>query len=454
MKGLIELRARLTALIWEVNLRDAPRWKVALVRAARTIYVVARDVAKGQTTLHAMSLVYTTLLSLVPLLAVSFSILKAFGVHHQFEPALLNFLEPMGERGVEITERLLGFVDNVRAGVLGSVGLAFLFYTVVSLLQKIERSFNETWFVERGRSFAQRFSDYLSVIVIGPVLVMAAMGATATVTSTAAMQWLLGIQPFGYLLELAGRLMPWVLIVAAFTFAYVFIPNTRVHFKSALVGGLVAGVLWQSIGWVFTSFVVNSAKYTAIYSAFASLILFIVWVYLSWMVLLIGAGIAFYHQNPEYLTASRREIRLSNRGREKLALLLMRRIGERFYLGEPPQNLEQLAKWVRLPANVVQRVLTALQERGLLGMSDADPPGWMPARPLDTTPVAEVLEAVRASHEASGATESELSGDVVVDGLTSAFERAVGETLSEYTCKDLALSGQMTPPAGRSENPR
>ncbi|UCE89468.1 MAG: YihY family inner membrane protein [Pseudomonadota bacterium] len=452
MKRVSEIIEYLPALIWDADLRDAPRWKVWLVRTARLVYVVARDIAKGQVTLRAMSLVYTTLLSLVPLLAVSFSILKAFGVHHQIEPVLLNFLEPMGEQGVEITARLVGFVDNVRAGLLGSVGLAFLFYTVISLLQKVERSFNDTWFVERGRSFAQRFSHYLSVIVVGPVLVVAAMGASATLMSTAAMQWLLAIQPFGYLLELASRLTPYVLIVTAFTFAYLFIPNTKVRFKSALVGGLVAGVLWQTIGWAFTSFVVNSAKYTAIYSAFASLILFMVWVYLSWMVLLIGASIAFYHQNPEYLTASRREIRLSNRGREKLALLVMRRIGERFYLCEPPQTLEQLAKWLRLPAKVVQRVLTALQDHGLLTVTDAEPPGWIPARPLEATPVTEVLEAVRASHEAAGTAESELAGDVVVDGLVSAFERAVGETLSEYTCKDLALSGQMVPPANTTDS--
>ncbi|MDH3930474.1 MAG: YihY/virulence factor BrkB family protein, partial [Deltaproteobacteria bacterium] len=166
--------------VWEVELSSLPWWKSWLTRVLRVFYVVIRDLLEGQLTLRAMSLVYTTLLAMVPLLAVSFSVLKGFGVHNQIEPLLLNFLRPMGERGVEVTSRIIGFVDSVKAGVLGSVGFALLIYTVISLIQKIEQACNDTWQVNRSRPLSQKFSDYLSVILIGPLLVFSALGITAS----------------------------------------------------------------------------------------------------------------------------------------------------------------------------------------------------------------------------------------------------------------------------------
>src|SRR5690554_4428770 len=144
-----------------------------------------------------MSLVYTTLLSIVPLLALSFSVLKAMGVHQRMEPLLYQFFEPMGPQGMEVAERILGFVDNMRVGVLGSVGLALLVYTVISLVQKIERSFNTIWRVPEMRSMAQRFSNYLSVIMVGPLLMVSAIGVTAAIFSSEIAQTLIAIEPFG-----------------------------------------------------------------------------------------------------------------------------------------------------------------------------------------------------------------------------------------------------------------
>jgi membrane protein len=167
---------------------------------ARFVYALARDLAEGQLTLRAMSLVYTTLLSLVPLLAFSFSVLKGFGVHRQVEPLLYEFLQPLGEKGAEITEQIIGFVDNVRGDVLGGIGLALLIYTVISMIQKVEDTFNYIWQVQKSRSLARRFSDYLSVILVGPVLMVTAMGLLATISSSAAMQAIAEVEPFGSLL--------------------------------------------------------------------------------------------------------------------------------------------------------------------------------------------------------------------------------------------------------------
>src|SRR5690554_3525323 len=180
-----------------------------------------------------MSLVYTTLLSIVPLLALSFSVLKALGVHQRMEPFLFQFFQPMGPEGVEMAERILGFVDNMKVGVLGSVGLGLLVYTVVSLVQKIERSFNMIWRVPEMRSMAQRFSNYLSVIMVGPLLMVSAIGISATIFSSEMVQQVMAIEPFGSLIVAVSRFTPFFLVVAAFTFVYIFIPNTRVKFRYA-----------------------------------------------------------------------------------------------------------------------------------------------------------------------------------------------------------------------------
>lgn len=438
---IADLKAYLQRRIWQPDLAQLPAWQGLSLRSLRVAQVLARDISSGQLNLRAMSLVYTTLLSIVPLLAVSFSVLKAFGVHNQIEPMMLNLLAPLGPKGEEITLRILEFVDNMRVGVLGAIGLGLLIYTVVSLMQKIESAFNYAWHVKRQRSFAQRFSDYLSVLIIGPVLVFSALGLTASLLSTEMVQFLAGIEPFGTLLQLLTKLLPYVLIIGAFTFAYVFVPNTRVKIGSALVGALVAGVLWQTTGWVFASFIVGSAKYTAIYSAFATLIMFMIWLYLTWLILLVGASIAFYHQHPGYIVLEHETLQLSPRMREKLALLVMYWVGRRFYAGEPGWSEQALAERLQLPLDALQPVLNALRGARLLRETAEEPPVLLPGCPLDTTEVGAVLAAVRAGGEGRVLTYDRLPDERGVDDALHRLEAARSQSLQGLTLKQLALEG-------------
>jgi len=421
-------------------LSSLPWWKVLLIRVLRVFYVVIRDLLEGQLTLRAMSLVYTTLLAMVPLLAVSFSVLKGFGVHNQIEPLLLNFLRPLGERGVEVTSRIIGFVDSVKAGILGSIGFALLIYTVISLIQKIERACNDTWHVNRSRPLSQKFSDYLSVILIGPVLVFSALGITASVMSTTVVQKMVAIKVFGSLMELATKLVPYLLVIAAFTFVYIFVPNTRVRFRSALTGGLVAGVLWETSGWAFASFVVKSAKYTAIYSGFAILIMFMIWLYLSWLIVLVGASVAYYHQHPESVTSYRRELRLSNRMQEKLALLVMFLVGNNYYDNLPALTLEEFAQSLNVPMEALEPIMEALEGYGLLSQTANEPPTYLPARPLDTAELKDVLDAVRGANEIVDLKPQSESAELAVDQLVDHIDQAMAGALRGSTLKDLALS--------------
>lgn len=388
-----KLSRLINSILWDTDLATMLSWRARLIVILRIGHNVIGDLADGQLTLRAMSLVYTTLLSIVPLLAVSFSVLKGFGVHNQLEPMLLNMVAPLGEKGIEIAQHIIHFVDNTKAGVLGTVGLAFLLYTAVSLVQKIEQAFNHIWRIRRHRRFSERFSDYLSVIMVGPVLVVTAVGLTASVTSNTVVQALSEVEPLGSLFEIVGRILPYILLTVAFTFLYIFLPNTRVRFRSALIGGVVTALLWNTVGWAFASFVVTSAKYTAIYSTFATLVLFMFWLYIAWLILMVGSSIAFYHQHPECLSRDNTPIVLSGRDKEQIGLAVMQLVVSNFYRNKPALNDNTLVEALAIPMNNLQQVTDALVKAGLLSLSEEQ--HYLPGKAPETTPLIEVIHAVR-----------------------------------------------------------
>jgi membrane protein len=434
---ILQLYEDFNSRLWRDDMRDLGGWRRILIFVVRLVVVLARHMVKGQLNLRAMSLVYTTLLSIVPLLAVSFSVLKGFGVHNQIEPLLLKFLEPLGPKGLELSNSIIGFVENIKVGVLGSLGLVFLLYTVVSLIQKVESSFNYVWQVERLRGFAQRFSNYLSVILIGPVLVFAALGVTATAMSNSLVQQLMEVEPFGYLIVSFGKLVPYLLVIAAFSFIYLFIPNTRVNAFPAVVGGVVAGVLWQSSGWAFAAFIATSSNYAAIYSGFAIGVLLLIWLYLNWLVLLLGTQVAFYVQNPQYLTRRPVRLRLSNRLRERLALQIMFMVAERHLRQQEPWTSQALVRQLGLPAQPVQQVLQLMMDAGFLAETGDEPPAYLPRCDVGSIRLAELYEVVRSAGEDQFLRAGSLPSRPRIEETTDAVQSAIREELGTRTLKQL-----------------
>lgn len=428
--------------VLDADTADYPWWKATAVFASRLIYAVLRDLAQGRLMLQATSLVYTSLLSLVPLLAVSFSVLKAFGVHSQLEPALKQFLAPLGPQGDDITRRIIDFVENLQVGVLGTMGLALLLYTAVALIQKIEYAFNETWHIRRARTPTQLFSEYLSVLLVGPVLIFTAVGITATVFRSKTVHDLEAVQPVGVLVSMATTILPSLLIFAAFAFLYAFIPNTRVRMSSALVGGVIAGALWQISGWIFASVIATSSHYTAVYSAFAGLIIFMMWLYLSWLILLVGANITYYHQHPRHLRWLRREPCLSLRMTEWVGLTVMVLIAQRYYHREPPWTAGRLADRLHLPEELFDQVLATLSGCGLLERIEDRLVSYLPAVPLETTRVRDTLAALRRHNEQIGLTPDRLRAPDSVQQFMAQVEAAPFEQFGDLSIRDLALSAE------------
>ena len=404
-----------------------------LVGVLRNLYAVTRDIISGQLTLRSMSLVYTTLLSVVPLLAFSFSVLKGLGVHKDLESRLYALLEPLGDKGVEITDQLMRLVNNVNGSVLGGIGLAFFMYTAISMVQKIEEAFNYVWYVSEPRSFARRFTEYMLVLLIGPVLIMVALGAIASLQNEAVIQWFAQSTIFGPVFAATSQLTPFLIVTGVFSFLYFYMPNTNVRALPALVGGLSGGFMWATVGMIFAAFVSNSARTQAIYASFAIAITTLMWLYLNWLILLIGAQIAFYFQNPAYLRIGRRDPRLSNSMRERLALNIMLAVGRAFRAADTSINLHLLSEKLLIPSITIEPILRGLESSGLLKATEDEE--LIPGREMSRIRLIDILAVVRAEGETGSYRDPRWSS--AVDSLGTTIDAAVDESLAGKTLSQL-----------------
>ncbi len=365
-------------------------------QSLRVFYAIARDVSDGQFSLRAMSLVYTTLITLVPLIALSFSVLKGLGIHNQIEPMLSQLLSGLGrQQSAEITEKIVSFVDNIEVGVLGVVGLALLIYSVIALMQKIEWAFNAIWRVGTGRSMARRISDYLTVLFVGPLAIFLSTSATSMVRHSPIFTKLEGTSFIAPFVPLMGWLVPWLVLTIGFMFLYIFIPNTRVRAYPAFIGGLFAALIWKFMGFAFAVFVANATGYVAIYAAFATLILFMIWVYVGWLVVLIGCNIAFYVQNPKFIKKTRTSFILSPRLIQAYGLGCIYYIGSAHHeQGAPEYTTEDLADKLNAPVIAIEKILETLKKCNLVLSAEGRSQTWHPAVSYNTTKLQAVLDAL------------------------------------------------------------
>jgi len=432
------LQRRIDALLWGDELQNFGLAGRLLTPVLRYVYALGRDMFSGQLTLRAMSLVYTTLLSVVPLIAFSFSVAKGLGIHNRLEPQLFKFLAPLGDRGAEITRQVIDLVDNVRGGVLGGVSLAFFIYTAISMVQKVDTSFNYVWYVAKPRQFATKLAEYLIVLLIGPVVIVMALGMIASLRSTAVVEYFLSSDWFGPLFVASSKLTPYLLVACVFTFLYMFIPNTRVRLRSALVGGIAGGFIWASISAIFATFVVYSTSRQLIYSGFAVAITTLIWLYLNWLVLLIGAQLAYYHQNPAYLRIGRREPRLSNAMREKLALNIMLLVGAAFRHSDRHVDIHDLGDALRVPSITLEPIVASLEDGGLL--TTADQERLLPGREVTRIFLDDILAVVRVQGETGSYQDPKWAREI--DALGRKLEGAITEMTAHRTLADLIDSAE------------
>jgi membrane protein len=385
--------------------------------------------------LQAMSLTYSTLLSLVPFLAVMFSVLKAFEIQNALEPFLAQMLQPLGANASEVTSTIIGFVDNLRVGILGAAGVAMLFYTVVTLVAKIEDALNRIWRLPRSRSWGERITAYLTVVLVGPVMVFTALTLTASAQSYWLVERLVQIGFVSYVFTLATNVMPFVLFCATFTFLYKVIPYTYVRLGSALIGGATAGILWQVVGMAFAAFVANSARYAAIYSSFAIMIVFLIWLYVGWLIFLVGAEVAYFHQHPSAFIREALPGGKGHRFQEWLALSALVEITRRHLSQAPPWQPTELA--VYLGVSSLENLFDEFVRAGIL-LRSVEPEGIALARPPEAVPVKDILDIVSDS----GVSPVENAGPAA--HILSRRDQAVQKALEGMTLRSLAAETSST----------
>jgi len=397
-------------------------------------YAVVRDLSRGEINLRAMGLVYTTLLSFIPLLAFSFAILKIFGGHRDLQPIVYEFFRPVGEAAAaELTDRVMQFASHVSSGLVGSVGLALLAWTLVGTIKKVEDSFNFVWHVDHPRSFARRLAEYTSLLIAGPILLVGFLGLTHTALGSAPVQEVVSLPLLHRLRGASIALAPYAMVTAFFTALYMLVPNTRVQWRAALTGALVGGVLWAAVGKMFTAFVVYSTRLTIVYAGFAFVVAALLWTYFGWLILLAGAQLSFYVQNPAYLRLGLQQLRLSSVELEQLALKLMYFVGRTHVAGGRLWSVNRLANELGLPGIAVAQMVTALEHAGLLIVTDDDE--LVPARDTGGIGVNEILDIAR--NQSSGHLAPRYVPVPPVDRVLASVEEARRSRCGELTLRDL-----------------
>lgn len=396
-------------------------------------YALLRDLSRGQINLWAMGLVFTTLLSLIPLLAFSFAVLKLFDAHRDLEPIIYEFFRPLGSDATEITARIMGFADSVSSGVVGSVGFALLVWTLVETIRKVEDGFNFLWKVEQARGFARRFAEYLALLIVGPLLLVAFLGLAHSALESDAAHQAANLPVLQRLVATFRQLSPYLVVTAIFTALYKFVPNTQVRLAPALVGGAVAGVLWAATGKLFTALVIYTARLTIVYAGFAVIIAALLWTYFGWLILLVGARLAFYWQNPSYLRLGLVDLRLSSEELESVALRTMYLVGRAHLRATARWRVDGLARELRLPGVAIAALVRALEQAGLLARTDDET--LVPGRDLAQIRVAEVLDVAR--RQRSGHSEARIRDMEPVERLLGRIDAAWRAACAGRSVRDL-----------------
>ena len=419
-----------TKSLWDLDPAQFRGGKRTLVKLLQLLGFAFSNFLDNNSLLRATALSFTTLLSLVPLLALAFAVLKGFGVQNRLAPLILNQVAAGSE---VVVSRVIAYIDNTNMSSVGAVGLIALLYTSISMLANIEEAFNVAWGVSQTRSLYRRFSEYLSVLVSAPLLLLAATSITTTLESRQLVDWLWARSYLSDVLLFLLSLTPYLSVWIAIFLLYIFIPNTRVRYRSALIGAVLAGTLWQLAQWCYIHFQVGAGNYNAIYGTLAALPILMVWIYVSWIIVLFGMEVVAAHQN---LPTFRRDIRgkdISQSLKELVALAALRHIADSFHEGEPAWDDDRLAIKLGMPLRFVRGALDHLIAEGFIVHAGGSQHGYYPARELDRIELGEVVLSLRGHGEGCG-----IVGEDKASEILARVDRSVLAALQGTTLKELA----------------
>lgn len=383
--------------IWNFALKDLPRARALWLRAVRAVILAARVFLRTQCQQKASALTYFTLLSIVPVAALAFGIAKGFGVEGMLERQIVEGLQGQQEAVTRIIEFARALIDNTRGGIVAGIGIAALLWTVVKMLGNIENAFNAIWGIGKPRSLKRKFSDYLSAMLICPLLVIMSGSLTVTIAAQAQVvaERLALLETAGPLIALGLDLLPYFFIWGLFCFLYMFMPNTRVRLVPGLIAGITAGTAYQLMQWVYIKFQIGIAGYNAVYGGFAALPLFLVWLQMSWTIVLLGAAISWACQSVHLYDYDTDQWSVSCAVKRMLALRAVQVIVKNFETGEAPPTVDSLAERLEAPRRLLQGLLDDLVACGILALTpdqNGSAAGYLPAKSTEALTLASVTE--------------------------------------------------------------
>ena len=388
-----------TKKVWELNREELSKPKGLLLKPLRVVLFTIRGYVHDNCALQASALTFYSLLSIVPVVAMAFGIAKGFGLEQRLESQL--YLRFAGQE--EVLAKVIDFsrslLENTKGGLIAGIGVVLLFWSAIKVLSHIEYTLNHIWKVS-SRSFVRKFTDYMSIMIISPLLVIVSSSVNVFITTqvTAITGKLSLLQAASPVIFMLLKLLPFGLIWLLFIMIYLIMPNTQVRFSSAIIAGIIAGTIYQLTQGVYISAQVLVSKYNAIYGSFAALPLFLIWLQLSWMIVLLGAEIAYAHEHVGHYSMVTDYKRTSPDFRRRYALHILRLIIQRFRNGDHPLTAAQISKHLKAPLLLVEQLIEQLCQSGLISTVESKknngPCVYQPARDIHTITIASVLEAL------------------------------------------------------------
>jgi len=389
----------ITTDIWHIETKNTSWSQSFFLRQLRVIILAFRGFKEDKLQLRASALTLYSLLAIVPVLAMVFAVAKGFGFDALIEDQLL--IRFPGQQ--EILVAAIGFAKNLLAktkgGLIAGIGIIVLYWAVIKVLGHIEQSFNDIWKVSKARSLWRKFSDYLTIMLICPVLVILSSSATVFIKTqiTLIVDRIALLGFFSPLIFISFKLIPYVLIWLLFTFTYLMMPNTKVRISSGLLAGIVAGTIYQVLQMVYINFQFLLSKYNAIYGSFAALPLFLIWLQASWLIVLFGAEIAFAHQNNETFEFEQVTRQISFSLKKRLALQIVHLLVANFARAEKPFTVHQISAEIEIPLRLVQTILLDLVTAKIVSETDSDAdeePAFQPALDINRITIGYVASAL------------------------------------------------------------
>ncbi|MBN1492733.1 MAG: YihY/virulence factor BrkB family protein [Candidatus Omnitrophica bacterium] len=354
--------------IWRIRRKRHSRLKSLLIHHLRVVLLALRGFNEDKCQMRASALTFFTLLSIVPVVAMAFGIAKGFGFDQMLVTQLQNGFEQQQEIVDRIIEFAQKFLENTRGGVIAGIGVALLFWTVIKVLGNIEHSFNDIWGIKKPRPLVRKFSDYLAIMFVCPVLLILSSSLSVFITTqvTAITQKIALLGFFSPLIFASLKLLPYCVLWILFTFIYIIMPNTKVNLTAGIVGGVVGGTLYQLVQWAYITFQVGVSKYGAIYGSFAALPLFLIWLQMSWLIVLFGAEVSFADQNADTYEFEQDCMKVSHSFRRIVSLVIVRYIVKEFCAGKPPVLITELTEKLDIPIRLMRQLMYDLVECGIL----------------------------------------------------------------------------------------